>query len=511
MVAIVDIHGNPIRNAQKSIKEPQTARVGHLAGEFATHPSRGLTPSKLAKILEDAEQGNIMAQHDLFSDMEEKDPHIYSEMSKRRHVLLGLDWNIEPPRNADKKEESTTELLSEIISDIPDIEDIINDMSDAIGHGFSALEIEWHRLGKYWLPKSITHRPQSWFVLDPATRTQLLLRDNNTEGSTLQPFGWILHQHKAKPGYIGRSGLHRILAWPYLFKNYSIRDLAEFLEIYGLPLRLGSYPPGARDKEKSTLLQAVIGIGHSAAGIIPEGMKIDFKEAAKGTHDPFQAMIDWCESSQSKAILGGTLTTSAQNTGMGSNLGDVHNEVRHDIRNADCRQIASTLSRDLVYAIGAINGLITEPAQCPKWVFDTREPEDLSLYAEAIPKLVSVGTPVPVNWVMDKLNIPEPAEGEAVLQTVSASTPTETVPLKAKVPTENDVVTAQITRMQKEGDATVGTLIDSIKAMLDSAESLDAFSESLLNAYGDLDSKELANVMQLGLAAAELAGRLEVT
>ena len=61
-----------------------------------------------------------------------------------------------------------------------------------------------------------------------------------------------------------------MLAWPWLFKNFAVRDLAEFLEIYGLPLRLGTYNPNTSDdKARATLLRAVIGIGHDAAAIVP--------------------------------------------------------------------------------------------------------------------------------------------------------------------------------------------------------------------------------------------------
>ena len=93
------------------------------------------------------------------------------------------------------------------------------------------------------------------------------------------------------------------LVWHFLFKNYSVRDLAEFLEIYGLPVRLGKYPEGATEKEKATLLQAVLSIGHNAGGIIPRGMEIEFQNAASGQADPFVVMMDWCERSMSKAIL----------------------------------------------------------------------------------------------------------------------------------------------------------------------------------------------------------------
>ena len=75
--------------------------------------------------------------------------------------------------------------------------------------------------------------------------TKIITRFEPVDGAELAPFTWIVHKHQAKSGYLSRSGLHRILAWPFLFKNYAVRDLAEFLEIYGLPLRLGKYPSGA--------------------------------------------------------------------------------------------------------------------------------------------------------------------------------------------------------------------------------------------------------------------------
>ncbi|MEZ1330955.1 phage portal protein family protein, partial [Enterobacter asburiae] len=67
--------------------------------------------------------------------------------------------------------------------------------------------------------------------------------------------------------------------WPYLFKNYSVRDLAEFLEIYGLPPRIGSYMSGASQDEQDKLMEALVSIGHNASGIIPDNTKIEFKDA----------------------------------------------------------------------------------------------------------------------------------------------------------------------------------------------------------------------------------------
>jgi len=37
----------------------------------------------------------------------------------------------------------------------------------------------------------------------------------------------------------------RVCAWMYLFKNYAVKDWIGFPEVYGMPLRVGKYEPGA--------------------------------------------------------------------------------------------------------------------------------------------------------------------------------------------------------------------------------------------------------------------------
>lgn len=515
MASLLDQFGRPIERA--ALTEPQSSRLGHLAQEFATHPSRGLTPPRLARILEDAEQGNIVAQHDLFMDMEEKDGHIFAEMSKRKRALLTLDWAIVPPRNPSKAEEDEAAWVREMLLDVPNLEDVFLDALDGIGHGFSALEIEW-QTGSEWLPKSITHRPQSWFQLDRADRNRLLLRDFSADGAELQAFGWVVHTHRAKSGYLARGGLHRVLSWPYLFKNYSVRDLAEFLEIYGLPLRLGKYPTGASDTEKATLLRAVAGIGHNAAGIIPEGMMIEFQEAAKGTQEPFEAMMRWCESTVSKCVLGGTLTSQADGKSSTNALGNVHNEVRHDLLVSDASQLASTITRDLVYPLLAINRGIRDPRRLPRLQFDTREPEDLQLYAESLPKLVGVGLQIPTNYVHDKLRIPEAKKGEAVLSVVSPppKTAAERAALMAALKGRSALTTGAGDRdefdqlgddMASEWERVTDPLLAPIEALAATCTSFDEFKTRLPEAVGQMDTAALTELLARGLNVAHLYGR----
>ncbi|MCG9031609.1 DUF935 domain-containing protein [Laribacter hongkongensis] len=413
MVQILDQYGRPIQ--RKQLEDEQSARLGWVRHEFADHPTRGLNPVRLQRILEDAEQGNLVDQSDLFTDMEERDAHLFAEMSKRKRAILTLDWTVTPPRNASADEKRQAELVKDWLTDLPDFEDVLLDCLDAIGHGFAALEVAWQRTGSEWLPARLTHRPQRWFQTLPHDGNALRLRDGTAEGAELWPMGWVVHRHRAKSGYLTRAGLHRVLAWPYLFKWYAVRDFAEFLEIYGLPMRVGKYGPGATPDERDTLLQAVSELGHNAAGIIPEEMQIELKEAARGTHDPFASQRDWCERSVSKAVLGGTLTTQADGKTSTNALGQVHNEVRHDLLVSDARQLAGTMTRDLVWPLLALNDQAPDPRRMPRLVFDIKEAEDISLYADSLPKLVGLGMTVPVSWVRDKLSIPAPQGDEPVL------------------------------------------------------------------------------------------------
>ena len=140
MAKILGPDGQPI--SSEALAQPQTAHYSHLQRELQTHPTRGLTPSKLATILDQAEQGDLQAQFDLYEDMEEKDGHIAAELGKRRRALL-VPWSVAPPDNPTPRESAAAEQLAELVGELADFEDVLFDVTDAIGKGFACAEIEW--------------------------------------------------------------------------------------------------------------------------------------------------------------------------------------------------------------------------------------------------------------------------------------------------------------------------------------------------------------------------------
>lgn len=560
MPTLLDHTGQPFK--KRDLGTPQTADMRMLHQTFGDHPAKGLTPQKLSRLLVEAEQGDWTSQCELFRDMEERNGHLFSEIGKRKGALISVGWEVQPPRNATPEEEKLTEQVREALYLLPNFEQVLRDLLDAVGKGFSAVEMTWDVVDGKLLPVTFEHAPQEWFQMDRETRRQFRLRSTAApDGIDLRPLNWIVHQYRAMSGYLSASALYRVLTWPFVFSAFSLRDFAEFLEIHGLPIRIGKYPSMSTEKEKGTLLRAVTEMGHRAAGIMPDQMVFELHEAANASGDPFTAMIDWAERTISKAILGGTLTSQADGKSSTNALGNVHNEVRHDLLEADGRQLASTLLTQLIAPIVHQNFGRVPVNRLPFIQFDTKPKEDVAVWSDALPKLVGVGIQVPEGWAREKLNIPEPKKGEAVLapqfiaQAPSSTSkdPTQTTPavpgtkpdnnakpndkvklaaaatlgalfnlpgvvaLKAindSQPDPDNPTEAYTDKLAEVSNSIVNGWIVTLRALTERAaaegKSLEALKADFLQAFGNLDGKELEDAMGLAMATADLAGQLAV-
>ncbi|AIJ09271.1 DUF935 domain-containing protein [Edwardsiella anguillarum] len=513
MGKILDINGQPFDfdPEMQSVRED----LPQVASRAAEHPSSGITPNRAALCLRAAERGDLIMQADLAADLEEKDTHLFAELSKRRLAIQSVAWRIEPPPNALAAEKKDAAMLSEFLQSAAWFEDGLFDATDAILKGYSMQEIEWGYLGKQRWPIALHWRDPALFCLNPDNYHEIRLRDDSYQGVALQPFGWVRHQAKSKTGYAGTQGLVRTLIWPFIFKNYSLRDFAEFLEIYGLPLKVGKYPSGASKEQKAALMRAVMDIGRRAGGIIPAGMSLDFATAANGQSDPFLAMMNWGEKTISKAILGSTLTSQTDTNGNRA-LGEVHNEVRKDIRNADLRHLIATLNRDLIYPMLAVNSASPlDPTRLPRFTFDTMEPEDMSMFADAIPKL-AVGMPIPVSWLHDKLRIPVPQNDEPVFTATAATPlPTSQAPLSAQdavpTPPAKDALDIMAEHVDVAG---LNATIDPVLAPLITAirqHGPEAAMQQAAALYPQMNDDDLIDMLTRAVFAAEVWGRLDAT
>ena len=312
----------------------------------------------------------------------------------------------------------------------------------------------------------------------------------------------------------------------YLFKNYDLKDWVSFAEVYGLPLRLGKYAPGASEADKVALMQALIQIGADAAGIIPDGTSIDFITTEKtSSSDLYERLARYCDEQISKAILGQTLTSDS---GGGSYAqSKTHNDVRHDLTVADCKSLASTLRRDLIRPLCIFN--FGEDKRVPHIRFDCEESEDLTQTATIIGTLVNeVGLRVPTSFIYKKFSIPEPEADEEVAAPRSTSAGLTGLPFKKE---QNP---AQIA-LKAEGDDGIGTQqhIDKLASaavrhgagsfkrafgpvlkIIEKAESLEELRDmmeddkAVAELYAAMDVSEAEELLQKVMLYADLEGRV---
>jgi len=216
------------------------------------------------------------------------------------------------------------------------------------------------------------------------------------------------------------------------------------------------------------------------------------------------------------------LTSQADGKSSTNALGNVHNEVRQEVRDADLRQLAATLTRDLVYPLFALNGKSFQgPRRCPRLEFDVTEPEDMQSLAGPLRTLVGIGLQIPAQWVRDKLQIPVPKEGEEVLAIVDQQA--GTAALKAGIPAQRvgvatlaaerqplDKADRLTARLSAAGEDVLAGWADEIEQLLGEVDSLEEFRDRLLECYHKLPTDELAMLMQRAMVAAELAGMADV-
>ncbi|QEH17313.1 DUF935 domain-containing protein [Histophilus somni] len=525
---------NVKQNLKQVLSPPQTdlAEITATGRVLSDHPSNFITPAKMKTIFDEAESGDITAQHELFMDIEERDSAIFANIQTRKRATLGVDWAIVAPRNATPQEEKLRDEVDELFFQFGNFEDLVMDCMDAVGHGFAALEIEWGFNGRLWYPNAFHHRPPSWFKWDKHD-SLLLKTPQNHEGEPLRPYGWVVHTHKSRSTQVARNNLFRTLAWLYMFKYYSIYDFAKFLEVYGMPIRIGKYGAGATSNEKQTLKRALAEIGHNAAGIMPESMSIELHDVASagsaGGNNPFLQMADWCEKSIARLILGQTLTSGADGKSSTNALGNVHNEVRRDLLVSDVKQLEQTFTRQIILPFLQINFGNIDPGRIPRFEFDTKEPADLALFADSLPKLVDVGLPIPVEWARDKLGIPEVQEGEAVL---ARAIPTQAVGLSAHVAKETTCSCGcggklyALSDRHKTGikeqdilddlaneafavpdfNAQLDPIMKKAVAVIMACNSYEEAAEKLAESYPDLVSEEYERYLSNALFLADLLG-----
>ena len=293
----------------------------------------------------------------IYEEMENKDPHIYSVYQTRKLAVSRIPWDILPADDSDESKEMA-EFVLECIDNCEGIfsEDIFQ-LMDAIGKGFSILEIIWHLIekgkwkGKYGIKELVFHKQKFWFFKDKrwhkTKEPVFIFKDvGELEGEEVPSAKIIHYAFDAQDSMYGRAAFRPIF-WFYFFKKENWKWWIIFEEKYGAPTALGKYPEGTGKPEQDKLLDVLEALKQESSIIIPDSLDVSFLEASHSGPASFRQMSDACNAEISKAILGATQTVEEGRRGSYA-LSRAHSEVRLERVSADAIEIADTIQQQLV-------------------------------------------------------------------------------------------------------------------------------------------------------------------
>lgn len=411
-MTLYDHNGRPVSLASLGRVHADPARdpwLTPLREEVASQ----LSPERLGSLLRAADDGDPIAYLTLAEEIEERELHYSAVLRQRKAGVTAAQVAVEAAsdqadhrRHADAVREITRK---------PCFDQLLFHMQDALGKGYSVVEQLWDTSGRLWWPRAYEWRDPTWFRLDPRTLEIVGLHDGTPEGTPLPPFKYVIHMPHLKSGAAVRGGLARPATIVYVLKRFTLQQMARFLEVYGIPVRLGRYPAQTPEGDKRELLVALRRIGSDAAAIIPDNVSVEFLDGQRGGRgggaEGFIGAARFWDEQLSKLVLHQTMTTEA---GASRSQSETHDHVRAGAALHDCRMSSGTINRDVTRPFIDIN--FGPQERYPRITISIIEADELSAWAGAVVSFVDRGLNVDQRHIRARLGLAEP-EPDAVLLT----------------------------------------------------------------------------------------------
>jgi phage gp29-like protein len=461
-------------------------------------------------------------------DEVDRDPHAGSVLQTRYLSVVGKEWSIEPGKSGLKNGQPIATPQDEEISgfvkqtlEACNFDQIRMELLQAVLYGFFAAEVMWAvRDGQYVIDKFYSKHPRR-FCFDLDRNPRLLTLDNMIVGDLLPERKFIVFTFGSSDNPYGK-GLGSSLWWPVWFKKNGIKFWLTFLDKFGMPTGVGKYPAGTLKEEQDKLLEA-IGLIHSETGVIvPDNMAVELLEAARSGQVTYESLCQFMDRSISKRVIGQTASTEGTPGKLGNE--QAQDDVRQEIVEADSDLLDACLNATVIRWLVDYNypGVISYPKI---ETFAGKKP-DLTAKS-AIDKIVvgDLGLPVSKKYFYETYNIPEPEDGEDLLEVPAKTPQNPQIAPAAPGPAKAPAVFAEAQRGANGGERHpaeminqlddyaaqyMDGMINQVKDLVMSSGSYDELRDGILKLSKSMDASALGTLMQQAFVAAELSGRYDV-
>lgn len=455
----------------------------------------------------------------------ERDARVHAVVNKRKGAVIARDWRVDAAADQGREREAA-ELVEEAIRAMH-FDRLCVDLLDAVLKGFAVVELMPVYRDGIWVVDQAIARDQRRFVFDAERRPRLLTIADPVRGVELPERKFIVHTHGGRDADPYGRGLGAKLFWPVYFKRQGIQFWLILTEKFGNPTTYAKYPAGAEDTEIDKMLAAMRALSSDGAIAIPEDYQLELLEAGAGrgvtTHEQ---LLRYMDEQIAEAVLGETLTTNVGQAGSRA-ASQTHDEVRLELAQADSDMLSGTLNR--TFARWLTDWNFGPEVRAPSIWRDFSEEEDLNARAERDAKLAAIGwhlseerfaeiygegyerkepaaPPAPRASGSPGPDAPDPAAPDPA-EAENGDEPAARATFAEPVSDALDDLTRQ---MDEAAAPALAAMIETLRAELEAASSLEDFDARLLAAFGEMPADPLAEAIRRGLVVADMTGRLEI-
>lgn len=426
-----------------------------------------------------------------------RDDQVISTFQQRQLAVVKAETEVIPggERPIDK---AAADFIREQLADIR-FDRLTQKMLYGVFYGYAVGECLWGRDGRFVTLDQIKVRNRRRFRFDGAGRLRLLTAQNMDGEIQGDRKYWVYSTGADHDDEPYGQGLGHWLYWPTFFKRNGLRLWLVFLDKFGMPTAKGTFPSSATAEQKARLLQALQAI-HSDSGVaVPEGMQIELIEAARSGTADYESMYDRMNQAISKVVLGHTGSSDSTPGRLGGE--DMAGDVRADIVKADADVVCESFNNSVVRWLVEWN---FPGAALPKVWRKMEEPDDLDLLSQRDERITRMGYKPTLRyiqdtygegWEVDDRPPPQPSFGFAEKDDESARRRSNNL----------------ADRLEQDAIPALDAMMEPVRRLVETAGSMQALRDGLLNLYEDMPSEQLAQVMQKAIATAELSGRNDVS
>lgn len=363
----------------------------------------------------DGDQNSYLDLCAIFHRFYLTDGHLGGEIDKFIREVSKWPWNI-AAADDDPKGEEIAAAATTFLREIPRFRaGVLEELAWAYVYGRAV--VEWGGVFENGAWRITRAKGRPVWAMRKSAAGSWETQDENGNWTPVTP-GKVLAYENELHGDATTAGLMWQIVWLLLFKNYTLKDWMAFLEVYGVPLRVGKVPEGYRpgSAEWETVARAVLNAASDSGAVINKDMEIQFVEAMKGqTIDAFEKSARFWDAAVSKRLLGGTLTSDAGKRGEGAqSLGEVQQDEKHEITKPRAEDLAVFIDQNLVRLF--VLAHYGERPAWPRFAFSIVRIDDLNKETATVFGFIDRGLPVDVNAVYDRyMSWARPNEGDPVL------------------------------------------------------------------------------------------------